>query len=162
MLLGGEPTIHLPTVLEVVSRLPESARLVWKTNGRASAEARAWLDGLFEVWVVDYKFGNAACAERVVGDAGYGQTVQDNLRWAAQRSDLIVRHLAMPGHIDCCWRPVAAWLAANLPGVKVNLRTGFWPARRAGLPPEFSRTVSAMETARARQIAGEFRLRLVA
>jgi uncharacterized Fe-S radical SAM superfamily protein PflX len=54
--------------------------------------------------------------------------VRENLQWAHTHSDLIVRHLLMPGHAACCWRPVAEWLAENLPGVKVNLRAGFWPA----------------------------------
>ena len=35
-------------------------------------------------------------------------------------SQLLVRHLLMPGHMECCWRAVAEWLAAELPGVKVN------------------------------------------
>jgi len=32
MVLGGEPTVHLPAVLEFVAALPDSAKLVWKTN----------------------------------------------------------------------------------------------------------------------------------
>ena len=30
MILGGEPTIHLPSILDVAAMLPEDARLVWK------------------------------------------------------------------------------------------------------------------------------------
>ena len=58
MVLGGEPTIHLPAVLELVAALPAKARLVWKTNAHGSAQARELLDGMFDVWVADYKFGN--------------------------------------------------------------------------------------------------------
>src|SRR5204862_4126284 len=32
MILGGEPTIHLPSVLKIIASLPDEARLVWKTN----------------------------------------------------------------------------------------------------------------------------------
>ena len=66
----------------------------------------------------------------------YVATVRENLLWANEYSELIVRHLLMPGHIDCCWRPVAEWLASELPGVKVNLRSGFWPAWQAATPSE--------------------------
>jgi putative pyruvate formate lyase activating enzyme len=59
----------------------------------------------------------------------------------------------MPGHIDCCWKPVAEWLAENLPGVKVNLRSGFWPAWQAARRPELRGPVSAAEAKRAEQIA---------
>src|SRR5450759_3230493 len=51
MVLGGEPTIHLPAALEFVSLLPDTARLVWKTNAHGSAQARELLDGMFDVWL---------------------------------------------------------------------------------------------------------------
>src|SRR5262249_53895629 len=126
MILGGEPTVNLPAALEIVAALPDTAKLVWKTNAHSSAQARALLDGLFEVWLADYKFGNAACAQRLAGISGYPSVVQENLLWANTHTELIVRHLLMPGHVNCCWAPVAEWLAAQLPGVKVNLRAGFW------------------------------------
>jgi putative pyruvate formate lyase activating enzyme len=131
MVLGGEPTIHLPTVLEFVAELPDDAKLVWKTNAHGSAEARALLEGLFDVWLADFKFGNDACAQRLAKVSDYVGSVQENLVWAHAHSELVVRHLLMPGHVECCWRPVAEWLAAELPGVKVNLRSGFWPAWHA-------------------------------
>ena len=161
MLLGGEPTIHLPTVLEIVAAMPAAAKLVWKTNAHGSAQAREWLDGLFDVWLADYKFGNDRCAERLSGAASYGAIVRENLLWANRHSELIVRHLLMPGHLECCWRPVAEWLAAELPGVKVSLRPAFWPAWHAGRHPELRRTVPAGERRRAVQLAEELGLNLI-
>ena len=161
MFLGGEPTIHLPSVLEVVSLLPEDAILVWKTNAHGSAEARALLDGLFDIWVADYKFGNDECARRLAKVDNYGAIVRENLAWAAVHADLIVRHLVMPGHVDCCWRPVAEWLGSDLPGVKVNLRTGFWPAWHARRHSEMRSPTSGAEAQCAVGIAQEFGLRLV-
>lgn len=162
MILGGEPTLHLPTVLEIVAQLPDTARLIWKTNGRCSLEARQLLDDLFEVWHVDYKFGNPHCARRLVGAPDYGDVVQDTLLWAVSRSELIVRHLVMPGHVECCWRPIAGWLRDHLPNTKVNLRTDFWPARMNRQYPELNRIVSQYEADRARQIAGQYALNLIA
>ena len=136
MVLGGEPTIHLPAVLELIAHLPDRARLVWKTNAHGSAQARELLAGLFDVWLPDFKFGNDACARRLAQTPDYVRIVQENLLWADKHSELIVRHLLMPGHVDCCWRPIAWWLAAHLPGVKVSLRDGFWPAWQAARHPE--------------------------
>jgi putative pyruvate formate lyase activating enzyme len=161
MILGGEPTIHLPTALEIVAELPASAKLVWKTNAHGSAEARELLDGMFDVWVADYKFGNDACALRLARVPGYIRVVHENLLWARQNSELIVRHLLMPGHIDCCWLPAAEWLAAELPGVKVNLRSGFWPAWHAARHAELRGTVTAHERDRAWEIARNCGLNLV-
>jgi putative pyruvate formate lyase activating enzyme len=67
----------------------------------------------------------------------------------------------MPGHVDCCWRPVAEWLNSALPGVKVNLRSGFWPAWHARRHSELYSPTSQSEAQRALRIAQEFALRLV-
>src|SRR5579871_747811 len=58
MILGGEPTIHMPEAIQLVAALPADARLVWKTNAYVTAQARSLLAGLFDVWVADFKFGN--------------------------------------------------------------------------------------------------------
>jgi putative pyruvate formate lyase activating enzyme len=161
MLLGGEPTVHLPTALEIVAAMPAAAKLVWKTNAHGSAQAREWLDGLFDVWLADYKFGNDTCSDRLAGIQNYGLIVRENLLWASQHSELIVRHMLMPGHLECCWRPVAEWLAAELPGVKVSLRPAFWPAWHAARHPELRRTVPAGESGRALQLAKGLGLNLI-
>jgi putative pyruvate formate lyase activating enzyme len=161
MVLGGEPTIHLPSVLELVAALPDSARLIWKTNAHGSAQARRLLDGMFDVWLADYKFGNDGCARRLAKVSDYSGIVQKNLLWASERAELIVRHLLMPGHVECCWQPIAAWLAARLPGVKVNLRSGFWPAWKSSRHPELRGTVTAVESQRAEEIACSHGLHLI-
>jgi putative pyruvate formate lyase activating enzyme len=159
MVLGGEPTIHLPAALDFVSHLPDTATLVWKTNAHGSAQARALLDGLFDVWLADFKFGNDACALRLAKTPDYLRVVRENLLWANDHSVLIVRHLLMPGHVECCWRPVAAWLAENLPGVKVSLRAGFWPAWHASRHRELCATGLASKPAF--ELARRFGLNLI-
>jgi len=161
MILGGEPTIHLPAALEIAAAMPEEARLVWKTNAHGSAHAREFLDGVFDVWLADYKFGNDHCASRLAKVPDYTQIVRENLLWAAEHSELIVRHLVMPGHVDCCWRPVARWLAAELPAVKVSLRAGFWPAWHSARHRELRRTVFAGESEAAFQLAAKLGLNLI-
>jgi putative pyruvate formate lyase activating enzyme len=161
MILGGEPTIHLPAALEIVAALPDPAKLVWKTNAHGSAQARELLDEMFDVWLADFKFGNDACAQRLAKVPDYVRVVRENLLWANEHSELMVRHLLMPGHVECCWQPVAEWLAAELPGVKVNLRSGFWPAWQAARHPELRGTVSAPESDRAVDLARRLGLNLV-
>ncbi len=161
MVLGGEPTIHLPAVLEFVSHLPDTATLVWKTNAHGSAQARALLDGMFDTWLADFKFGNDACASRLAKTPDYVRIVQENLLWANDHSELIVRHLLMPGHVECCWRPVAEWLAENFPGVKVSLRDGFWPAWRARRHRELSGTISVSQSEPAFELARRLGLNLI-
>lgn len=161
MILGGEPTIHLPFVLDLVAHLPPDARLIFKTNAHGSSKARELIKGLFDVYLADFKFGNDACAQHLARIASYTHIVQENLLWAATETELIVRHLLMPGHFECCWKPVAEWLAAALPEVKVSLRSGYWPAWQAQRHPELRDTVPASDYARAVQIARDLGLRLI-
>jgi putative pyruvate formate lyase activating enzyme len=161
MVLGGEPTIHLPSALELVSRMPASARLVWKTNAHGTAQARELLDDMFDVWLADFKFGNNACAQLLAKVPDYVRVVQENLLWASTHSELIVRHLLMPGHVECCWRPVAEWLAEQIPGVKVNLRSGFWPAWHAWRHKELKSMLPAAEIDFAFGLAHELGLNLI-
>ena len=161
MVLGGEPTIHLPAALEFVSHLPADAKLIWKTNAHGSAQARELLDGIFDVWLADFKFGNDVCAQRLAKTPDYIRVVQENLLWANRHSELIVRHLLMPGHVECCWRPVAEWLAENLPGVKVNLRSGFWPAWHARRHGELINQISTGENETAFGLARELGINLI-
>ncbi len=161
MMLGGEPTVHLHAALELVSLLPADARLVWKTNAHGSRQARSLLEGMFDVWLADFKFGNDRCAQALAQISGYTSVVRENLRWAARHSELIVRHLLMPGHLECCWKPVAKWLAAELPGVKTNLRQGFWPAWHSRRHAELCGTVPPGESEAAFDFARQLGLNLI-
>ncbi len=161
MILGGEPTVHLPSALRLVSCLPDELPVIWKTNAHGTAEARALLDGIFDIWVADLKFGNDTCAKRIARVDNYGAIVRENLLWASGRTRLIVRHLLMPGHLDCCWRPVASWLAAELPGAEVSLRTGFWPGWFSHRHAELRTTTRLNEEREAVRIATGLGLNLI-
>ncbi len=147
-ILGGEPIVHLDGALEIAARVPTFLRLVWKTNATASPEGLRILRGVPDVVLADYKFGNDACALRIGGIGSYTRIVRRNLLWAARTSRLIVRHLLMPGHIECCLEPVARWLARHR--IPLSLMTGYWPAFRAG--NELSRTNRPADVERAASI----------
>jgi putative pyruvate formate lyase activating enzyme len=115
---------------------------------------------MFDIWLADFKFGNDVCALRLAKTPDYMRIVRENLLWANAHGELIVRHLLMPGPVECCWRPVAEWLSVSLPGVKVSLRDGFWPAWQARRHTEFQRAFSEVENAAAWRIAGENHLQL--
>jgi putative pyruvate formate lyase activating enzyme len=143
-ILGGEPTIHLAGALELAARV--DLPLVWKTNATASDEGLVLLEGVPSVVLADWKFGNDACADRLAGIPRYGEVVRANL--ARFRDRLIVRHLLMPGHLECCTTPVVEALARELPGVALSLMTGFLPVFRAA-EDGLGRTNRASESARA-------------
>jgi putative pyruvate formate lyase activating enzyme len=135
---GGEPTIHLPAILEVMARGEHLPPVVWKSNLFATPEALALLDGAVDVHVADLKFGNNACARRIAGVDGYLETVTRNLLLLA-KARLIIRHLLLPGHFDCCYRPILDWVSRWLPGAPFRIMVGYLPR---------------WEAARCRELAG--------
>ena len=90
----------------------------------------------------------------------YLAVVTRNLLTAAGQGDLIVRHLLLPGHFDCCFRPIVAWLKANLPGAKFSVRDGYLPSWQCTDTPSLpGRSRPARATAR--ELADRAGLRVI-
>ncbi len=159
--VGGEPTIHIPALLEVMAACPRLPPVVWKSDFHFTPEALSLLDGFVDVYVADFKFGNDACAARLAGVSDYVRIITRNLELASRQGRLIVRHLLMPGHLDCCFRPVVEWMSRNLPQAEFSLREGYLPSWRAQQFVELGRPVSRIETQAARERAAEAGLRMI-
>jgi putative pyruvate formate lyase activating enzyme len=159
--VGGEPTIHLPAILDAMADCPRLPRVVWKTDLHATPEALALLDGVADVYLADFKFGNDDCARRLAKVERYTDILARNLRLVARQGELIVRHLLLPGHFDCCVRPIVAWLRDHLPGAKFSLRDGYLPHWQAGRYLELARPLGRTEADQARALAHDAGLRLL-
>ena len=159
--VGGEPTIHLPAILEAMAGCEKLPPVVWKSDFHGTPEAFALLEGLVAVYVADFKFGNDDFARRICGISNYVETIGRNLQIAAGHGNLIVRHLLLPGHFDCCYRPVVEWMRHHLPEAKFSIRDGYLPKWRAGRDPELGRTLDARVGPRAREFAISQGLRVV-
>jgi len=162
-LVGGEPTIHLHTIVEAISllgrvrptprdlqymwlmkpdylrwrRVPEdrytvdgefNVPILWNSNMFMTGETLELLRELVDIWLPDFKFGNDKCAIRLARTPWYWETVTENHRriyeWG---EDIVVRHLVMPNHVECCTRPVLKWIAENMPGTLVNVMDQYHP-----------------------------------
>ena len=129
--IGGDPVPHIPFILDTLTVLGERRRVpaVFNSNFYLTAAALDLLDGAIDIYLPDLKFGPAtgptSCGERLGGMPDYWNVVTgsiDSLYRAGKQ--LLVRHLLMPGHFDCCTVPVLHWLAAR-PGIEVSLLTQY-------------------------------------
>jgi putative pyruvate formate lyase activating enzyme len=159
--VGGEPTIHLPAILEVMSRCPVLPPVVWKSDFHCTPDALSLLDGVADVYLADFKFGNDECARRVCGVDNYVSILQRNLKIAETQGRLIVRHLLLPGHADCCLRPIVGWMAEHLPTAEFSLRDGYLPAWRAQRMVGLNVSNSRAEIAAAHRIVRDARLEVI-
>ena len=159
---GGEPTCHLASIAEILTGFDCPLPVVFNSNFYFTAAARAPIASLTDIFLADFKFGNDGCALRLAQAQDYLAVVRENLLALAGRRAMIVRHLLLPGHFECCTVPVLDWLARELPDVRVSLPGSFVPrAVEVGMsrpaPPEgspgsgteLSRAVTAEEVARA-------------
>lgn len=156
-LIGGEPTVHLPSALRLAALLPHDLPIVWNSNFYFSAAGAALLAGVIDTYIADLHFGNDACAQRIAGAPRYLEVVGRNLKWAAGQGALVVRQLALPGHLECCTRPALEWLAAELPGTPLHLMTDYLPPEYCE-DPMLRRSLSESEATRARELAQELGL----
>ncbi len=119
-MIGGEPGIYVPWIFELLVHEHELP-LVWNSNMYHTPEVGRLLDGVVDVYIADFKFGNDACARRLAGLPQYVELVLSNIVTASSQADTIVRHVVMPGHLDCCARLVLDRLAAVVPGIAIHL-----------------------------------------
>jgi putative pyruvate formate lyase activating enzyme len=160
--LGGEPGVNLPALLELFAEVGDFPGLVWNTNLYIAAEALRLLDGVVDVYLADIKFGNPGCAEALSGRRDASEVAWRLSRELYSRSPeaLVIRHLVVPGHWDCCTRPVLEAVRREMPGVRVSLRTGYMPPR--DMPPGMpeNRFPDRTEALRAVRFARDLPLRL--
>ena len=134
--LGGEPSVSLHGVLELLSRIDSGIKVVWNSNMYYNDIVDDLLTGIVDIYLADFKCGNNGCAKVLVGADDYIEVVKSNILKAAEHADVIVRHLLIPGHGKCCLEPILQWLAAEIPDVKLSLRDNYVPPAKASLAPE--------------------------
>lgn len=157
--VGGNPDPHLYTILRTIELTGEAARflpMVWNSNMFTSAEALRILDGVIDVYLGDFRYGNDSCAEELSGVQGYFQVVSRNFSHAFASAEVMVRHLVLPGHLECCTRPVMEWVSENMPGVYFNLMFQYRPEYRAGLYPMIDARLTPEERASALAMAADY------
>jgi putative pyruvate formate lyase activating enzyme len=157
--VGGEPTPNLAYVLQVLHETKANLPQIWNSNMYMSENALRLLDGTIDLYLADFKYGNDECARRYSHVEDYFRVVSRNHRRASEQADLLVRHLMLPGHLDCCTVPVLEWLSQNVPNAQVNIMDQYRPMHKAHLHPELLAKVGPQELEAARELARQLGLR---
>jgi putative pyruvate formate lyase activating enzyme len=134
--VGGEPTPHLPFIIESFKYTDINVPQLWNSNMYLTVESMKLLVDLIDIWLPDFKYGNDECAWRLSRVKNYWSVVTRNLRLAYGNGDMIIRHLVLPNHIECCTRPVLEWIARNTPRVLVNIMDQYTPMHLVARYPE--------------------------
>jgi putative pyruvate formate lyase activating enzyme len=160
--VGGDPTSNLRFILDVLLVSDTALPQVWNSNMYLTKEAMALLDGVIDVYLTDFKYGNDGCARRLSKVENYWEIITRNHLLAREQAELIVRHLVLPNHVECCSKPLLDWLAEHLGDkVRVNIMAQYRPMYQAREYPEISRPLKYREFLEARGYAEALGLNLV-
>src|SRR5581483_9847229 len=97
----------------------------WNSNMHAGPETLDLLSGVVDAYIADLKHGNDACARAVARAPRYLETVVAAIERVSRETFTIVRHLVLPGHVECCTIPALERLRGL--AVRVNLMAQYRP-----------------------------------
>jgi putative pyruvate formate lyase activating enzyme len=138
--VGGDPTPNLPYILRTMDLVKENIPVVWNSNMYLSSKAIKLLDGFVDLYLTDFKYGNNQCAFRLSGISNYMEIVGRDHMIAWQGGDMIIRHLVLPNHVECCSKPLLRWIVENIGNeVVINIMGQYHPVYRAISHPDISR-----------------------
>jgi putative pyruvate formate lyase activating enzyme len=137
--VGGEPTPNLPYIFKTMKYSMENIPVVWNSNLYLSENAMKLLDGFADLYLTDFKYGNNVCAEELSGISNYVEVVRRNHKSAYKAGDMIIRHLIIPNHVECCSKPLLKWISDNLGSeVVLNIMPQYRPVYKALEHPDIS------------------------
>ena len=146
--VGGDPTPCTHNILKALSYCNAPMPVVWNSNAYYSEKTARLLQGIVDVYLLDFRYFSNECAVKYSSAPNYVQAAKRNFLLAAKDAELIVRVLVMPSHIECCAKPILKWLAENLgKDVRVNIMDQYWPAFNAHKFPEMDRRLYPEEFA---------------
>ena len=151
--VGGDPTSNLHFILQTMGECRANLPQVWNSNMYLSEVGMDLLKGVVDVYLTDFKYGNDGCAKRLSNVDDYTRVVRRNHILAVEDAEVIIRHLVLPNHLECCTRPVLTWIADNMANVKVNVMGQYRPCHHAMRYEELSRNLKPDEYESALAIA---------
>jgi len=156
--VGGDPTPNVLYILQTLKELNVNIPQVWNSNMYCSLETMKLLQGVIDVYLTDFKYGNDRCAKRLSKVENYLEVVERNHKTAYSNGEVIVRHLVMPNHVECCSKPIIRWISENIPECVVNIMAQYRPEYHAYEYDDISRHVSAEEVLEVKEYADELNI----
>ena len=159
--VGGDPTPNLHYILSVLKKLEENIAQVWNSNMYCSTETMILLNGVIDLYLTDFKYGNDKCAKRLSLVDNYFEVVKRNHKIAHENGNIIIRHLVMPNHVDCCSKPIMKFISGNLPNACVNIMAQYRPEYHAREFNDISRYVQMEEVIEVKDYATDLQIHVI-
>jgi putative pyruvate formate lyase activating enzyme len=156
--VGGDPTPNLFYIFEVLNLLKVNIPQIWNSNMYCSSETMKLLSGIVDLYLTDFKYGDDDCARRFSKVDNYLEIIKRNHKIAYDSADMIIRHLVMPNHVECCSKPILKWILKNLPNACVNIMAQYRPEYKARDYDDISRHVTTEEYMQVKNYADKLKI----
>ncbi|MFW9949385.1 MAG: radical SAM protein [Candidatus Thorarchaeota archaeon] len=145
--VGGDPIPNLHTIIGSLQHQTSNITQLWNSNFYLSDKALSLIINLMDFWLPDFKYGNNECGKKYSGIDNYFDIIARNHKRIHDEGsgEIIIRHLIMPNHIECCSKPILDYVAKALPKAVVNLMKQFHPEYLAHKYKEINRRPSMEE-----------------
>lgn len=145
--VGGDPIPNIHTIIGSLNFQSSNITQLWNSNFYLTDRALSLIIDFMDFWLPDFKYGNNICAKKYSGIENYYDFVSRNHKRIHDEGsgEIIIRHLVMPGHTECCSKPILNFVANEVPKCVVNIMGQFRPEFKSSDYPEINRRPSIGE-----------------
>jgi putative pyruvate formate lyase activating enzyme len=130
--VGGSPTSWLLNILEALKLTNANIAQVWNSNSYYSEKTAKILDGVIDLYLLDFRYFNEECAKILSSAPNYPEAARRNHLIAKKVGELLIRVLVIPTHIECDAKPIVKWIKENLGEfTRVNILPQYRPCWEA-------------------------------
>jgi putative pyruvate formate lyase activating enzyme len=161
--VGGSPSPNLHNILQSMKYTEANICQLWNSNFYMSGESTELLLDVIDFWLLDMKWFDDKCALKYSRVPNYWSIVSRNHQASYERGggEMIVRHLLMPGHVECCTKPILEWISNTIPKALVNVMSQYRPCylvSRTSSYADINRRPSSQEIEEAKKYADDLGL----
>ncbi|MFW9949212.1 MAG: radical SAM protein [Candidatus Thorarchaeota archaeon] len=145
--VGGDPIPNIHTILGSLNYQRSNITQLWNSNFYLTNKSLSLIIDFIDFWLPDFKYGNNDCAKKYSGIDNYYDFITRNLKKIHDEGsgEIIIRHLVMPNHVDCCSKPILEYVAKEVPNSVINIMGQFRPEFNAYKYKEINRRPTTTE-----------------
>jgi len=145
--VGGDPIPNIHTILGSLNYQRSNITQLWNSNFYLTDKSLSLIIDFMDFWLPDFKYGNNECAKKYSGVDNYYEILTRNLKKIHNEGsgEIIIRHLIMPNHVECCSKPILEYVAKEIPNSVINIMGQFRPEYNAYKYKEINRRPTMSE-----------------
>ncbi len=145
--VGGDPIPNIHTILGSLIYQNINICQLWNSNFYLTEQSLSLIIDFIDFWLPDWKYGNNKCGKKYSGIENYLDVIARNHKRVHDEGsgEIIIRHLVMPNHIECCSKPILDYVAKELPKAVMNIMGQFRPVFHSSNYPEINRRPTSKE-----------------